>query len=160
MPAVARESTALATDTLPPIRQLVRAVLIASPVFHDLEADHRKELAGALVRLLHTAATLANEELESDRLTRGSRPQAVGDAASPGPLPAPPLAHAQATAGDEFSGVSASKIAGTTRAILNAVSFPRFVTELINGVFKAILDSTIQQMHSFIDLLNNVAAST
>src|SRR5262249_51485270 len=65
-----------------------------------------------------------------------------------------------ATAGDSFSGVSASQVAGTTRAILNAVSFPRFVTELINGVFKAILDSSIQQMHSFVDLLNNVSAST
>ena len=48
----------------------------------------------------------------------------------------PPLARAQ-SAGSEFSGVAASRVAGTTRDILNAVSFPRFVTELINGVFKA-----------------------
>ncbi len=48
----------------------------------------------------------------------------------------------------------------TTRAVLNAVSFPRFVTELINGVFKALIDSNQQQMQSFVELIKNVAAST
>ena len=51
-------------------------------------------------------------------------------------------------------------MAGTTRDILNAVSFPRFVTELINGVFKAMVDSNRQQMQGYVELLNNVSAST
>src|SRR4051812_43814498 len=61
------------------------------------------------------------------------------------------------SAGSEFSGVAADKVAGTTKAILNAVSFPRFVTELINGVFKAMNDSNQQQMASYIELIQNVS---
>jgi hypothetical protein len=76
---------------------------------------------------------------------------------------APPVASraiaAAQTAGQDFSGVSASKVAGTTQAILNAVSFPRFVTDLINGVFRAMVDSNRQQMASYVDLIKNVAAS-
>ena len=71
----------------------------------------------------------------------------------------PPLALAQ-NAGSEFSGVSASRVADTTHAILNAVSFPRFVTDLINGVFKSLNDSNQQQLHSYVELIQNVAAST
>jgi hypothetical protein len=70
-----------------------------------------------------------------------------------------PIALAQ-NAGSQFSGVATDKIAGTTRAILNAVSFPRFVTELINGVFKALVDSNQQQMQSYVELIKNVAATT
>lgn len=68
------------------------------------------------------------------------------------------LSSAQAAGGD-FSGVAADRVASTTKQILNAVSFPRFVTELINGVFKAIVDSSQQQMHSYVELLNNVSSS-
>jgi hypothetical protein len=71
----------------------------------------------------------------------------------------PPLALAQ-SAGSDFSGRAVDRVADTTRNIINAVSFPRFVTELINGVFKAMLDSSSQQMNSYVELLNNVAAST
>jgi hypothetical protein len=62
-------------------------------------------------------------------------------------------------AGSDFSGVAASKVASTTQNILNAVSFPRFVTDLINGVFKAILTSNSQQMTSYVELINNVSSS-
>jgi hypothetical protein len=51
-------------------------------------------------------------------------------------------------------------VAGTTRQILEAVSFPRFVTELITGVFKALVDTNQQQMHAYVELIRNVAAST
>ena len=80
----------------------------------------------------------------------------------PAPARAPPrpaLARAQ-NAGDEFSGVAADKVAGTTKAILNAVSFPRFVTELITGVFKAMNDSNQQQLTAFVELIRNVAQTT
>src|SRR5262249_45129067 len=39
------------------------------------------------------------------------------------------------------------------------VSFPRFVTDLINGVFKSMLDSNAQQMQLYVKLLNDVSAS-
>lgn len=160
-------------DPLPPVRQAVRALLLATPAYHELDAERRRRVAELMVRICHTAASLIVEEIESDSLARRQsmdvapptslderefvQQQAVPDATPR--RSQPPLALAQ-NAGSEFSGVSASRIADTTRNVLNAVSFPRFVNELINGVFKAILESNMQQMQSFIELLNNVAAST
>ncbi|HET7232056.1 MAG TPA: hypothetical protein VFJ16_18765 [Longimicrobium sp.] len=69
-----------------------------------------------------------------------------------------PLAMAQ-NAQQEYGGTAVDRVAGTARNIMNAVSFPRFVTELINGVFKAIVDSNQTQLHQYVELLNNVAAS-
>src|SRR6185436_950468 len=68
-----------------------------------------------------------------------------------------PLARAQDQ--PEFA-AAADRVAQTTHNILNAVSFPRFVTDLINGVFRAMLDSSAEQMRSYVELLNSVAAST
>jgi SAM-dependent methyltransferase len=75
--------------------------------------------------------------------------------ASPAPRQ-PPLARAQDA---PAFGTSADRIAGITQNVLNAVSFPRFVTDLINGVFKSMLDSSAQQMQMYVQLLNNVSAS-
>lgn len=139
---------------LPIVRQTVRDLLLASPAFFDLSHSEQREMAALMVRVCDTAARLIQEEAESEAeigtlLQDESREPASSE----------PLVQAQA-AGDEFSGVAAQRIAGTTRSILNAVSFPGFVGDLINGVFKAMTNSNLSQMQSYIDLLNNVAAST
>lgn len=117
----------------------MRDLLTASERFHALHPDARREIAGALVKVAHTARALATEA------------KAARD----------PLAIAQGGgAGSTFSGMATDKLAVTTQAVLNAVSFPRFVTELITGVFKAMNDSNQQQMQAYIDLIRNVAATT
>ncbi|MGA1797157.1 hypothetical protein VH567_00080 [Sphingomonas sp. 4RDLI-65] len=124
------------TSPTPEVRGAVRDVLTASADFHALPPDARREIAGGLVQVAHTARALADES-------------------------GAPLATAQAGgAGSAFSGVATDKIASTTKAVLNAVSFPRFVTELITGVFKAMNDSSQQQMQAYVELIRNVAAST
>ena len=123
----------------PEVRQTVRDLLLSSAAYHSLEPAERRDIAQALVKVCETAVSLIREEQSS-------------------PASAP-LAVAQ-SAGSQFSGVATDKLAGTTRAVLNAVSFPRFVTELINGVFKALVDSNQQQMQSYVELIRNVAAST
>jgi hypothetical protein len=129
------------------VRQGVRDLLLAAPAFHGLDAEERRSLAQALVTVCHAAVALFQEEAQSEELARHAGP------------PTRPLATAQA-AGGQFSGVAADRVAGTTRNILNAVSFPRFVTELINGVFKALIDSSQQQMRTYLELIRNVASST
>jgi hypothetical protein len=112
-------------------------MLAAQQGFAALDPDSRRELAGSLVRIGATA--LANQE--------AADPQQ------------PPVAGAL-NAGSEFSGVATQRLASTTRDVLNAVSFPRFVTELITGVFKAMNDSNQQQLTAFVDLIRNVAQTT
>jgi hypothetical protein len=132
----------------PVVRSAVRDLLSSSHAFHNLTPEERKAAAQAMVKVCQTAVSLMQEEAKADLEVKPStdpaRPRAI--------------ATAQA-AGQQFSGVSAAKVAGTTQAILNAVSFPRFVTDLINGVFRAMVDSNRQQMASYVDLIKNVAAS-
>jgi hypothetical protein len=145
---------------LPVVRKTVRDLLLSSAAYQSLDPETRRETAQALVSVCHTAVSLLEEEARSGGLaatTPAARAEAL--AVQPSALGRQPMAMAQ-NAGQQFSGVSAQRVAGTTQAILNAVSFPRFVTELINGVFKALVDSNQQQMHAYVELIKNVAAST
>jgi hypothetical protein len=136
-----------AREPLPVVREAVRGLLLSSAAYHTLDDDRRRDVAQALVRVCGTAVSLLEEEARSASVIQ------------PSTAPRPVLAMAQ-NAGQQFSGVSAARVAGTTTAILNAVSFPRFVTELINGVFKALVDSNQQQMNAYVELIKNVAATT
>lgn len=139
---------AVTAHPLPVVRTAVRDLLSSSQAFHSLSPEDRKAAAQAMVKVCQTAVSLMQEEAKADVEAKSvappSRPRAIAAAQS---------------AGQQFSGVSASKVAGTTQAILNAVSFPRFVTDLINGVFRAMVDSNRQQMAAYVDLIKNVAAS-
>ena len=139
----------LATQALPVVRTAVRNLLSSSQAFHNLNPENRKSAAQAMVKVCQTAVSLMQEEAKADLDAKSHATSPPGRSA---------IAAAQ-SAGQDFSGVSASKVAGTTQAILNAVSFPRFVTDLINGVFRAIVDSNRQQMASYVELIKNVAAS-
>lgn len=132
----------------PGVREAIRDLLTSSERFQALDPDTRREIAQGLVRIGSTAQALAAEV----RSAAGAAP-APSDAALPR---AAPLASAQG-AGEAFSGVAAERVAGTTQQILNAVSFPRFVAELINGVFKALLDSNQQQIEGYVELIRNVS---
>jgi hypothetical protein len=152
-------------DPLPHVRVAVRALLLATPAYRELDPPRRQQMAAAMVRVCHAAAELLREEILSDKEVRIATSQdATAPAVAPHPdtvqaaRAQPPLVRAQ-SAGSGFSGVAADRVAATTRNILNAVSFPRFVTELINGVFKAMIDSSTQQMNAYVELLNSVATS-
>jgi hypothetical protein len=134
MAAVADPSRPAETDSLPDVRRGVRGLLESSPEFRSLDAAQRERLAEGVVRICHFAEELRREEAAADAQ----------------------LATAQAQ--PEF-GASASQVATVTQRVLNAVSFPRFVTDLLNGVFKAVMDTNIQQMDAYVDLLKNVSAS-
>jgi hypothetical protein len=129
--------------TLGPVRAAVRTLLERSPAYHQMPADDRRMLANAMVRVSRTAADLIVADSTLAR-AQGSTP---------------PLATAQ-DAGGHLGGQAVAQVAGTTEAVLRAVSFERFVTELINGVFGALVASSIQQMHAYTELLDHVATST
>jgi hypothetical protein len=120
------------------VREGVRSILTAAENFHALDEETRRAIARSLVKIGSTAQTLTEDMA---------------------PVHRAPLSLAQ-NAGSEYSGVATDRLAQTTQNVLNAVSFPRFVTELISGVFKAMNDSNQQQMSAYVDLIRNVASST
>ena len=119
-------------------RHGVRRLLSTQKAYTALDDGTRRDLAGALARI--GSAALDNAEATGQRQ--------------------PPVVSRAQSAGSEFSGVATDRLARTTRDTLNAVSFPRFVTELITGVFKAMNDSNQQQLTAFVDLIRNVAQTT
>jgi len=158
--ASAEQAAGALPDTLPIVRRAVRDFLMDWPEYRSLDPDRRRRVASLMVTVCHRAADLIQEHMESDAdaqrvlgpghpaVAQGVEPAAgehgvepAGDAHGAAEAPGP-LARAQA----RFDPQAARQVAGTTRRILNAVSFPRFVTDLINGVFKAVTDSSMQQM--------------
>ncbi len=141
-------------NLLPTVRTAVRDVLVSAPAYHALPLEERRKLAGLMVEVCQTAAGLLAEEIESKEQARFAALEAP-------PAPASNRQEMARTlnAGDEFSGVAVNRVADTARGIMNAISFPRFVTELINGVFKAMQDTNVQQMQSFVQLLGDVSST-
>jgi hypothetical protein len=167
MPDIApNRSQPRADRTLDLVRPVVRDLLLRSSAFQSLAPNQQRELAGSMVRVCHTAAALIREEIDTtaELGTIVDSPHLEPPLTSPrftqpaDARAAAPLVRAQ-NAGQSYSGTTADRIAGVTRSVLNAVSFPRFITELINGVFRAIVDSSQTQMQAYVDLLRNVSAT-
>lgn len=127
------------------VRAAVRGFLQSTPAFTDLSNEDRTKLARAMVAVCHTAVELIHDEEAAAQTLGETKPQK-------------PVARAMITSGGP--GSSISNIAGTTQSILKAISFPRFVSDLINGVFRAMLECTTSQMEAYTQLLANVATST
>ena len=84
---------------------------------------------------------------------QGSQPPPASGSPAPAPAPASP-----ATGSAPASGPT-GRVGEVTRATLNAIDFPSFVGSLIRGTFQAIVDSSIQQMEAYAELLRNVAGT-
>lgn len=152
----------------------VRALLHASPSYYQLDDGLRDQLERDLNKIAGYGAALVQEQFaQSAQL--GQVPvytQPPAAAPVPAPQPArtashtidPPLARQAAPqepppppASDQFDDRAVGLIAGVTRETLNAVAFPSFVADLINGTFNAIVNASIRQMEAFANLLANVA---
>jgi hypothetical protein len=144
-------------QTLEAVRPHVRDLLLAVPSFAQLDSAERAELAGNMVKVL---SYIAN-------------PNGVADETGP-PRPQAPLARAQKDEDPvEATKRSLSKSpgfvgggfkAGAVRegvdqfgALVKKVDFPKFVGGLIKNVFQAIVESSIEQMRAYGELIANVA---
>jgi hypothetical protein len=139
-------------DTVPLVRDEVRRILTASDSFRQLLPQQRKELAQAMVNVGQYLA-------DAGGITRDV-PLALQPVVPAGALAeeAPPD-----TAGADFDaqGGAVAADAGVDalgRAIDN-VDFPAFVADLVDGVFNAIVTSSIKQMEAFAELVKNVSKS-
>ena len=112
------------SPTLDVARATVRDALLNTEAFRELDHERQRALALGLVHVADRTAALMLE-------------QAAAEAAYESQGSAPPLAEPLASAGDELGVQATRELASTTHDVLRAVSFPRFVEELINGVFKS-----------------------
>ena len=131
------------TDRRRTVRAAVRSLLEASPAFADLSAERRRSLAHGLVSITETAVGLVAEEASAD----------------PGARVAGPLAAGLSIEGGFDPGAN-RQLAGVARDMLDAIAFPRFVTELVNGVFRGLIDANAQQIQAYVDMISGVTAAT
>ncbi|ROZ62256.1 hypothetical protein [Ramlibacter sp. WS9] len=135
----------------PPVwlRAAVRDVLSETRSYTELSPEDRRGLAQAMVRVGQLAADCVAEEREAQAQIEAA-PSKPGHAAQP---------MAKALADQPGFGESARRIGDITRDTLQAISFPRFVTDLLNGVFRAMNDSSQAQLQQYLQLLNAVSST-
>jgi hypothetical protein len=147
--ATSGQRGAVATERL--VRSQVQALLDAAPSFHELSPADQQCLRDRIVTVSAYAAELARDVWrQSERI--GQQPVLVRREVME------PLTQAQASA-DEFRPAAANQVARVTRETLQAIAFPTFVADLIKGTFNAIIQSSIQQMDAYQQLLENVSKS-
>ncbi|WP_372571768.1 hypothetical protein [Ruegeria jejuensis] len=137
----------------------VKALLESAPAFYQLPAEAQSKMRDDLERITTYTATLIEDDWTQSRKldqTPVVREQRVVD----GTMTAPARAQAEGFQPNQeggFTPVAASNVARITEDTLNAIAFPTFVADLIKGTFQAIVDSSIQQMEAYAELLSNVA---
>lgn len=70
-----------------------------------------------------------------------------------------PVDTAGAKFGEQGGALAANQGADALSGLIASVDFPGFVSELIQGVFQAIVNASIQQMEAFAELVKNVSKS-
>jgi hypothetical protein len=148
-------------ETLGLVRPQVREILEASPAFSQLSDAEKKEIATTMVKV---GAYMANPD--------GLAAEALKQKPSQPPAAQAPLARAQADAveatkqrlagkqgfaGKDFEAGAVKQGVKQFGELVKKVDFPKFVGGLIKNVFQAIVESSIDQMRAYGELLANVA---
>jgi hypothetical protein len=162
------EAAWLDDDTLAAVRPQVRLLLERSVGFRALPPEQQREMAMTMVRV---AAYMANPDgLAKQELTPGRALLAHAQQASPRKPTA--LARAQDAVDDaghkasdklgtftgaDFQGGAVRQGVEQYKNLIGSVDFASFVGGLIQNVFQAIVNASIQQMNAYGQLLKSVA---
>jgi hypothetical protein len=143
------------SELLPMIRAQVRDRLMQSAAFMSLPMEKRTEIAHDTVNAIHYIVGGADGTSRPSSVTvSGNTP--LGQTLADDPDPA------GETAGKRFAqsgAIAAQQGAEALASLVERVNFPRFVAGLIDGVFNAIVTSSIKQMEAYADLVKNVSKS-
>ncbi len=168
-PPVPATSPAAFDATRPEVRRLLTAI----PSFLDLPDHERRQIAADTVRVLAYMADPNGLHAEvAERSARGELP-AVNAAALAGPDPLArgldedpvtatkrQLSKDPGFAGKDFQAGAVKQGTEQFGALVQKVDFPKFVGGLIKNVFQAIVESSIEQMRAYGELISNVAKTT
>ncbi len=121
------------------VRAAVRGLLESNPAYANIAPPDRKRLAQNLVQLTETSLELLREE------------------AANAPRPDPPLATAMS---EPFDPAANRQLSDVAQATLEGIAFPRFVTELVNGVYRGLIDANAQQLQAYVEMISGVTAAS
>ncbi|NUP09120.1 MAG: hypothetical protein HOW73_23975 [Polyangiaceae bacterium] len=118
----------------------VRRLLTDTPAFRELSPEARKDLAHNMVKIASYIAGGVRGESTPTSAVIAKEATASDD-----------MARSGAAAAEQGSEVLADSV--------QKVDFPAFVAGLIDGVFNAIVESSVKQMEAYAELVKNVAKS-
>jgi hypothetical protein len=142
-------------QTLQLVRSRVQSVLGRSPSFRSLPPDQRRALAHDMVKVARYMVDAGGETAGVPMravMATGLADRAQQTANTPD----------GETAGQKFGkggAVAAQQGSAAFTDTIRRVNFPRFVAGLVDGVFNAIVRSSIQQMEAYGTLVSNIAKS-
>jgi hypothetical protein len=132
------------------VRSEVRSILEGTPAFRTLPASDQKSLANAMVRV---GAFLADD-------APGWVAQAQAEPGAPAEPEKDPVGDLKQRLAEKPGQVGRDFKAGAVREgveqygeMVKKVDFPNFVSELVNGVFNAVVKASIDQMKAYGELL-------
>jgi hypothetical protein len=143
-------------ETLRHVRPAVRELLEASPGFAKLPQADQRKLAQEMVKV---ATYMSNPDGLAAADLAGGTPLAEQQATPPSGAEGvrQRLGTDPGFAGEDFEAGAVRQGVEQFGELVKKVDFPKFVSGLIQGVFQAIVDSSMQQMQAYGDLLANVA---
>lgn len=141
-------------QTMEAVRRPVRALLENTDAFRRLPAEERKDLAEKMVKI---SAYLANPEGVVTDALQPAKPALARAQDDPVTTAANRAASSPGFAGKDFEAGAVKQGIEQFGELVKKVDFGNFVSGLVQNVFKAIVDSSIQQMRAYGELLANVA---
>ncbi len=151
------------TEPLTPrdVAGAVERAVYASPSFGQLDDRTRAEIGQSLAAVTRYLRADPLAQAQGAPVAHQLAPdlsslRRTGQPPSPAAAPAEPLAPSSSGAP---SSSPVGRVGEVTRSTLDAIDFPNFVSGLIQGTFQAIVDSSIQQMQAYAEMLKQVAGT-
>jgi hypothetical protein len=145
------------------VRSEVRQLLEKSPAFLALGQEEKRALANSMVRVGHFLADPGWLERAPNGLAQAQAGAAPGpngaseEKADPIQSLKERLAEKPGMVGKEFEAGAVRQGVEQFGAMVGKVDFPAFVSGLVNGVFKAVVNASIDQMKAYGELLSAVS---
>jgi len=147
-------------DALEAVRPQVRDTLMAIPSFGEISEPERRELAANMVKVLSYIADPNAVVSEATTTLPAAPPSgAIARAQVEDPVTATKrqLSQNPGQVGKGFQAGAVREGVDQFGALVQKVDFPKFVGGLIQNVFQAIVESSIEQMRAYGELIANVA---
>jgi hypothetical protein len=147
----------VSTDAIDRVRPLVRDMLTRIPAYGQMLPEEQARLANDMVKLL---AYMDDPNGVVGEMSAAIAPPAVALAKpDANEQTRRNLSRSPGFAGKDFQAGAARQGTDQFVRLVNNVDFPAFVGGLINNVFKSIVETSIEQMRAYAELVANVAKS-
>jgi hypothetical protein len=133
--------------TLEAVRPAVRDLLLSVPSYQQLSPAEQQRIAASMVKI---ASYMANPGGALSPPLSKAQADAVEDTKKR-------LSHAPGQVNQDFKAAAVEQGVQQFGELVKKVDFPKFVGGLIKNVFQAIVESSIEQMRAYGELVANVA---